>query len=75
MDKKQFAEILMRLDNTNRLLVGLLVKDTKTQRGQIIRLASLGFRPVDIASLLNTTPNYVNVTLNDARKKGKLSGG
>ena len=71
MDAKQFNEVIARMDLIIRLLAINIVKDMKTQADRILYLSSLGFRPKDIAGLLGTSQNTVNVALSKARKKIK----
>ena len=73
MDKKQFEEIVNRLDLIARLLAMTTIVGEKSQKRKIIVLSSLGFAPTDIAGLLNTTVNTVNVTLSRARTKTTVS--
>lgn len=69
MDEKQFKELMTKMDLLIRLLALNLVKDIKVQKKQITSLHSFGFGPSEIADILDTTPNVVNVTLSQARKK------
>jgi len=71
MDEKQFKEITRKMNLIARLLALNIVKDLKVQKDKIITLSSFGFGPSEIAKLLGTTPNAVNVTLSEMRKKVK----
>jgi len=71
MDEKQFKEINNKMDLIVRLLALDVVKDLKVQKDKIIALSSFGFGPSEIAKLLGTTPNTVNVALSGIRKKAK----
>jgi predicted transcriptional regulator len=57
-------------------LVRLQVIDLRRRLGSqteaIVELNKAGFGPSRIAELLGTTPNTVNVTLQKAKKTGKL---
>lgn len=71
MDKLQFEALTKKLDIISRLLMHNLLRDMKTQKEKIITLSSLGFRPFEIAEMLGTTMNTVNVTLSRHRTKRK----
>jgi DNA-binding CsgD family transcriptional regulator len=71
MDEKQFEEITNKIDLIVRLLALNIVKDQKIQKDKIIALSSFGFAPFEIAKLLGTTRNTVNVALSEMRKKTK----
>ena len=71
MGEKQFKEIISKMDLIVRLLALNIVKDLPVQKDKIITLSSFGFGPSEIAKLLGTTPNAVNVTLSEMRKKAK----
>jgi len=71
IDEKQFKEITSKMDLVIRLLALNIVKDLNVQKDKIITLSSFGFGPSEIAKLLGTTPNAVNVTLSEMRKKTK----
>lgn len=73
MDPQQFKEMMAKLDLVIRLLTVSIVKDMKTQTERILALSSSGFGPTDIAKLLGTTANTVNVTLSKARKKTRTT--
>ena len=62
----QASVISRRLVN---LLALIAVKGEK-QADQILILASAGFTPAEIATLLRTTANNVSVTLYNAKTKG-----
>jgi cell division protein ZapA (FtsZ GTPase activity inhibitor) len=69
MDEKQFKELNTKLDIITRLLALNMVKDMENQKEKIAYLSAIGFGPVDIARLLNTTANTVSVRLNEIKKK------
>lgn len=62
-------EISDKMDKLLRLQALELVKEIPGEQGKIELLDSLGFRPVDIAKLLNKTPENINVVLSSLRKK------
>lgn len=66
---KLLAEISEKMDKMLRLLAIEAVKGIAGEQGKIELLDSLGFRPVEIAKLLNKSPDNVNVQLNIIRKK------
>jgi len=65
----QLSEISVKLDTLIRLSSLGLVKDMKTQKEQIASLSDAGFKPKEIAAVLRTSQNTVNVTLNTIRKE------
>jgi len=68
---KILTEISGKLDKMLRLLAVDAVKGIRTEQEKIELLDSLGFRPVEIAKLLNKSPDNVNVQLSTIRKKRK----
>lgn len=71
MDEKQFKEMMDKMDSVIRLLALNCVRDLKVQKDKITALSLLGFGPSNIAEMLRTTSNTVNVTLSEARKGAK----
>lgn len=70
MNDKQFIAIMDRLDRITRLLCLGVIQGRNVEQS-IELLDSVGFRPVQIASILNRTPNQVNVTLSKIRTRSK----
>lgn len=69
MDKTEFELLaIQKLDTLIRLQAQALVSRFESQKDKIIFLSKAGLAPKDIAELLGTTPNTVNVTLSEARK-------
>ncbi len=68
-DDPQLSEISGKLDTLIRLSSLALVKDMRTQKEQIASLSDAGFKPKEIAAVLRTSQNTVNVTLNTIRKE------
>jgi len=66
---KLLAEISEKLDKMLRLLAIDAVKGITKEQEKIELLDSLGFRPIEIAKLLNKSPDNINVQLNIIRKK------
>jgi DNA-directed RNA polymerase specialized sigma24 family protein len=66
----RLVELMDRAVRLLTLLVtrGLPLKE-QTQKEQIKLLSSVGFKPREIADLLETTPNTVSVALSTARKQ------
>lgn len=56
-------------------LLALMLVQERQQFDQIDLLSRAGFRPVDIATLLDTTANNVNVRLSERRKEKKVGKG
>jgi len=69
MDKEQFETLLDKLDKITRLLAIETVKGQEREQDKIDVLDSLGFRPGEIAKMLNKTPENVSVVLGNIRKK------
>lgn len=73
MDDAVQKNILHELKMIKKLLAQNLLSEA-TQTEQISKLNSIGFQPKEIAEILGTTSNTVNVALNRLRKsmaKGK----
>lgn len=66
---KLLAGISEKVDKMLRLLAVEAVKGIAGEQEKIELLDSLGFRPIEIAKLLNKSPDNVNVQLNIIRKK------
>jgi len=62
-------EISSKLDKILRLLTLDIVKGVEKELDKIVLLDSLGFRPVEIAKLLNKSQDNINVQLSTIRKK------
>lgn len=70
MDDATQNNILYELRIIKKLLAhNLLTGNSQTKH--ISKLDSIGFRPKEIADLLGTTPNTVNVALSRVRKSSK----
>ena len=66
-DKKD--EVVSKLDTIMKLLAASIT-DGKKQRDQIRLLYKAGIPPVQIADMLGTTSNTVNVAISNLRKEG-----
>jgi hypothetical protein len=66
---KLLEEISKKMDKLLRLQALEVVKEITSEQGKIELLDSLGFRPIEIAQLLNKTPENINVQLSTIRKK------
>ena len=67
-------ELVFPLNRIAKILAGLLLKDIEDadQKQKIKRLRQCGFDNVEIAGMLNTTPNTVAVAVHSFKKsKGK----
>lgn len=65
-----FDELLVQLRATNALLAKLLSVNAELTQGDLILvLARAGISPAEIADILGTTSNTVNVALSRSRKK------
>ncbi len=68
MTEQNEKEILAELKIIKKLLAQILLVD-RSQTYLIERLNSMGLQPTEIADLLGTTSNTVNVALARIRKK------
>ena len=68
MSDELLSEIAAKLDTLVRIQALLSVRGVETQKDKIISLQGAGIRPKDIASILGTTPNTVNVALAKHKK-------
>lgn len=53
-------------------VLGLMLVQERQQGEQIDLLARAGFRPVEIAAMLGTTSNTVNVALSNRRARNRV---
>ncbi|MFA4946338.1 MAG: hypothetical protein WC607_02230 [Candidatus Micrarchaeia archaeon] len=68
-------EILARIDRRLEQLVkisALNVGKDSTLTDRIVLLYKIDFGPKEIAEILGTNPNVVNVRLSEARKRGEI---
>jgi DNA-directed RNA polymerase specialized sigma24 family protein len=72
MPEKHSDEFDKKIDVLTRLLAIGLVSGKK-QRDQIRLLSIAGLGPSEIAALIGTSPNTVNVALSALRKEKRLS--
>lgn len=71
MDNEKYQmDVTKRLDVIIKLLAMTALKDSSVT-DKIYFLNKSGFSPKEIADILNTTSNYVNVILSNMRKKEK----
>jgi DNA-directed RNA polymerase specialized sigma24 family protein len=68
MEAKQFQEIIERLDKLIRIVALTNTKDM-TSSEKIMLLNRAGFGPKEIAEIIGTSQNVVNVRLSLMRKK------
>lgn len=68
-DTNVLKEISEKLDKLIRLQAIMVVKNEESEQSKIELLDSLGFRPTEIARLLNKSPANVSVVLSSIRKK------
>lgn len=71
MEQKQFEEIIKRLDLIAKLISLSLVKNEKTLAKKVKVLNASGFRPKEIATLLDKEPNHIHQILHKLRTKEK----
>jgi uncharacterized protein YjcR len=76
MNDGMITEISDKLDTLIRIQALLAVRGMEKQKDKIIFLYGAGIRPKDIASILGTTPNTVNVAMaNHKKAQSKPVGG
>jgi len=69
MEEKLAAQIMERLDKLIRI-IALSSTQSLTLTDRIRLLHRAGFRPSEIADILGTTSNVVNVRLSEMRRRG-----
>jgi DNA-directed RNA polymerase specialized sigma24 family protein len=74
MPDVEFRRVMEKLDKVIRLLAISLIAGRK-RRDQMILLSKAGFKPKEIADVIGTTPNTVNVELSRLRKGNRLHVG
>lgn len=72
LEEQEFDIIVDKLDLISRLIAIDVLQDVKTQKDKILLLSTSGFQPTEIASILGTSSNTVNVALSKARKEGDI---
>jgi len=65
------GEISEKLDILIRLQAAALTGQMESSKDKIVFLSKAGLRPTQIAEVVGTTPNHVNVTLSHLRKSSK----
>ena len=71
-DESDELSLLKKITRLLEIFVRLnlqTMRGDRTQRDLILMLDSVGCGPSEIANLLGTTPNTVNVSLTNAKKK------
>lgn len=68
-------QLVKSLDRIARILAGLLLKDIEDghQTQNIRRLKQCGFDNTEIAKMLGTSPNSVNVSVHSLKKRRSRS--
>ena len=76
------SELLQNINANLEVVIGLLIRilpdsSDAQVRDRVLMLKNMGMRPKDIAKVLATTTNHVNVVLSQNRKAGskKSKGG
>ena len=69
MDQKQLDIICDKMDKMTKLLAVLVMRGIEKEQAKIELLDTSGFRPIEIAKLLNKSPENVSVVLGNIRKK------
>ena len=73
MELNSSPEVVRSLDRIAKILAGLLLRDLEEaeQSKRIKRLKSCGFSNTEIAQMLHTTANTVNVAVHSLKAKKK----
>ena len=74
MSEKFEKEVIERLDLVVKLLSRMNLNKDSSQTEAILQLSRIGLKPFQIADILNTTGNYVNMILSKKRKENKKDG-
>jgi len=69
MDDKFRKEILEKIDLLIKLSACTVINPNAPQTESILHLKKIGLKPKQIADVLNTTQNYVNMILSKNRRK------
>ena len=65
-------EVMKKIDILIKLQALNILGDINTKKEQVIRLYSVGLKPMIIAEILGISSNSVSVTLSKARSEGIL---
>jgi DNA-directed RNA polymerase specialized sigma24 family protein len=68
-ENPQLSDIAQKFDRLIRLQALQIIEKKETQKEQIALLSDVGFQPVEIAGILGTSRNTVNVALHGIRKE------
>jgi len=74
MTEKFEKEVIEKLDIMIKLFSQSSLDPDAPQTEAIQRLSKIGLKPSQIAEVLNTTGNYVNVILSKNRKEASKNG-
>ncbi len=71
MAEEPIERIATAIERVTKLLAGMLLKDIEdgNQNVKIARLKSCGFKNTEIAEMLGTTANVVNVAVHSLKKQ------
>jgi DNA-binding NarL/FixJ family response regulator len=71
MPEASIDRIATAVERATKLMAGILLKDLEdgNQNIKIARLKSCGFKNTEIAEMLGTTANVVNVAVHSLKKK------
>jgi DNA-binding MarR family transcriptional regulator len=73
VEKQQFEAIQAQLDKMTKLLALMALSKEEKESEKIRLLDSMGFRPTEIAKILNKTLSNVTKTLTVMRKKDRAT--
>ncbi len=65
----EWDDVARELRRIGRILAVIAIGTEKSQRDKIARLSEMGFLPSEIAKIVGTSANTVNVELHDLRKR------
>jgi len=69
MNKTKEEEILQELQRISKLLSLSVTRELKQQQEKVELLSSVGFRPIEIATITGIEANQVSAVLSNIKKK------
>jgi DNA-binding CsgD family transcriptional regulator len=75
MNKTKEEEILQELQRISKLLSLSVTRELKQQQEKVELLSSVGFRPIEIATITGIEANQVSAVLSNIKKKAKTGKG
>lgn len=73
MDDKQFLAVQDKLEKLTKLIALMALRQEESEQEKIRLLDSMGFRQIEIARILNKTPDNIGMVIRRLRKKTDVS--